>query len=558
MPWHIVPNHSGCPASKPYAVVKDSDSSVAGCHPSRDHATKQLRALYANESSSGSSERFEQGELKPGATFPPSADAGGDQVTSVQDHDTDVEEFGGKPKPGTPPDKRLKRNRSMEVDDVTAATSEDTETQATADEASSTVQWQGVLVPEGNPTGDGREFAIDSVRWVDPPMPLRWQKEGAHGGENDRTVQVGLITRVWRDENNRIMGEGHFDLGGPDNDDAHEAFRRMGAGTAGGISIDADDITDADVEYVFPDNKGETTEDDDVLFMLFQRPEKVIFHSARIRAATLCDIPAFIDAKIHLLSDDERAAMVASPVIEQEQDLQPSDFRSDALVAHAWHDEWRPPADWFADPSLGQVMPIMVTEQGRIYGHAAQWGQCHLGYMGECVMPPFEDEHSYYRTGEVICEDGSHVAVGAITAGIEHARLSAGPSAAKQHYENTDAVVGFVVTGNDKHGIWVAGAIRPDAHPARVQALRGSGQVSPDWRRIGGALRMVGLLTVNVSGYQVPKAKAHSLVAGGQIQSLIVEGMVSVHTPQVSEADLDRRAMLLLRQKLSARVNGEG
>jgi HK97 family phage prohead protease len=48
MPWHVGTAKS-CPASKPYAVVKDSDGSVAGCHPTRERARRQLAALYANE-----------------------------------------------------------------------------------------------------------------------------------------------------------------------------------------------------------------------------------------------------------------------------------------------------------------------------------------------------------------------------------------------------------------------------------------------------------------------------------------------------------------------------
>lgn len=51
MPWHIAKS-SSCPASKPWAVIKDSDDSVAGCHASEASAKKQLAALYANEEKS--------------------------------------------------------------------------------------------------------------------------------------------------------------------------------------------------------------------------------------------------------------------------------------------------------------------------------------------------------------------------------------------------------------------------------------------------------------------------------------------------------------------------
>src|SRR4249920_61338 len=51
MPWHIVEGSASCPKSKPFAVVKDADGSVAGCHPTKAAANKQLAALYANEGS---------------------------------------------------------------------------------------------------------------------------------------------------------------------------------------------------------------------------------------------------------------------------------------------------------------------------------------------------------------------------------------------------------------------------------------------------------------------------------------------------------------------------
>lgn len=46
MPWHISTSKSECSG---YAVVKDSDGSIAGCHDTRSEAEDQLAALYANE-----------------------------------------------------------------------------------------------------------------------------------------------------------------------------------------------------------------------------------------------------------------------------------------------------------------------------------------------------------------------------------------------------------------------------------------------------------------------------------------------------------------------------
>jgi hypothetical protein len=358
---------------------------------------------------------------------------------------------------------------------------------------------------------------------------------------------------VWRDGSN-IMGEGVFDLSGPEDDDAHAAYEDNQSGALTGVSIDADDITDADIEYVFPDASPDEDSDEDepdLFMLLFAAPEKVIFHAARIRAATLCDIPAFVEARLTAIPEDQREAAATMPPVEQ-----PKSLPSDALVASSWLlEEWRPPRAWFSDPKLGQYTPIIVTDQGRVYGHASQWTQCHLGIKEECVSPPFEDYHSYFLTGDVPTDDGSSVAVGQITAGIEHADLSLSWRAAKEHYENTDSVVCDVVVGNDAHGIWVAGAVRPWTDSSRVHALRASGQVSPDWRWVGGGLRMVALLTVNTSGYQTPRVE--TLVAGGHLRSMVASGFVAARRGgRYTDDELEKLGLETLRRKLRSRVHG--
>jgi phage head maturation protease len=50
MPWHVDDNHPDCSG---FAVVKDDDGSVEGCHETREQANRQVAALYANESEVG-------------------------------------------------------------------------------------------------------------------------------------------------------------------------------------------------------------------------------------------------------------------------------------------------------------------------------------------------------------------------------------------------------------------------------------------------------------------------------------------------------------------------
>lgn len=48
MPWHVAKS-SQCGPSKPWAVIKDADGSVAGCHATEESANEQMAALYAKE-----------------------------------------------------------------------------------------------------------------------------------------------------------------------------------------------------------------------------------------------------------------------------------------------------------------------------------------------------------------------------------------------------------------------------------------------------------------------------------------------------------------------------
>lgn len=49
MPWRVEHNPSRCTPSKPWAVVKETDQSVEGCHASKEEANDHMKALYASE-----------------------------------------------------------------------------------------------------------------------------------------------------------------------------------------------------------------------------------------------------------------------------------------------------------------------------------------------------------------------------------------------------------------------------------------------------------------------------------------------------------------------------
>ncbi len=221
---------------------------------------------------------------------------------------------------------------------------------------------------------------------------------------------------------------------------------------------------------------------------------------------------------------------------------------ADAIVASI---PVHPPAEWFANPELDGPTPITITSDGRIYGHAALWGTCHLGNprgAGVCVQPPrSQTDYGLFHLGELETAEGARVPVGQITLDTGHAPLGASARSAAAHYDDTGSVVADVGAGEDEHGIYFAGALRPDATPEKVRKLLAA-KISGDWR--GGEL--VGMLAVNVPGFPVPRTKARLVAdAGGteEVMALVAAGIVGEH-------ELDARELEIRVQVLAARAEG--
>lgn len=231
------------------------------------------------------------------------------------------------------------------------------------------------------------------------------------------------------------------------------------------------------------------------------------------------------------LAQHLRAAGLTPPTYEE----------NEVLVAAGEFD--RPPARWFTDPKFNELTPVIVTDEHtsggwrQILGHGAAWRTCHTAYADACMEAPKEPhgEHSYFRLGEVVCADGSRVAIGTITLGTGHAPVRGiAASQAAEHYDNTGTAVAYVASGEDKYGIWIAGAVKPEVTESQVVALQAA-PLSGDWRRIGGQLRLVAFLAVNHPGFSIPRPRA--FVSQKQQLSLVAAGVVSQDMRRVTRDD---------------------
>lgn len=212
-----------------------------------------------------------------------------------------------------------------------------------------------------------------------------------------------------------------------------------------------------------------------------------------------------------------------------------------------------PPDEWFQDPNLDGPTPITITDDGRIFGHAANWGTCHIGYPrgpGRCVPPPrSRTGYSKFHLGGVQTASGQLLPIGNITLDTGHAPLMRGgrtvdARTAAAHYDDTGTVVADVRAGEDEHGIWFAGALRPDVTASVVRKLLGA-KISGDWR--GGEL--VGMLGVNVPGFPVPRADGILADAGDDTLALVAACIVD--DPQPSPVP-----PMIAAEVLAARAEG--
>lgn len=402
--------------------------------------------------------------------------------------------------------------------------------------------WEGVIAREGEQTGDGRLIEVGALRWDELPIPLRvaFKDVGGHDGAE----VCGRIEVVERRDNGDIYATGTFDLGSAV---GTEAYRQVSEKMSNGVSIDTDDVTfrimaKADLASADDDDDTDASPEADEegrvkVASMSSSDEVTVIESARLRAATLVAVPAFASARVYA------AGQVPAPAepsesgenADSEADFARSEdadpLNRDALIAAAI--PTAPPEAWFKDPGLTGPTALVIEDDGRVYGHIAAWGTCHIGQIGKCVEPPTSpSNYAYFRTGAIQTAEGVSVAVGHLTMDTGHAGPRDSASQAAAHYDNTGYVFADVAAGEDAYGIWVAGSLRPGIPAERVRVAR-SAPISGDWRTIRGSLELVGALAVNVPGFPVPRPKG--LLASGEVKSLQASGVVA-HDDSASRA----------------------
>ncbi len=410
------------------------------------------------------------------------------------------------------------------------------------------VGWVSDLAFEGEATSDGRYMLPGSISWRDLPLTLMAQTVTDDG--HDGAFVAGRIDKINRsssdidgqplpDGTKSVRGSGAFDMGG---ENGAEIARLVADETLRGVSVDLGVL-----DWAFRDpDTGEIIEPADLTEAQMERAFwgelQYAVRKAELMAATVCPTPAFANAKIAVTASGRPVVRLAGTF--------ELDTRDAVLVAAAA--PVAPPRDWFFTGEPDGPVPLTITDTGHVYGHIAAWGACHVGKPGQCFQPPSSPSgYAYFNLTEILCGDGSTVTCGQVTIGTDHAPLAASWREVKAHYEQTGRCIADVRASDGKHGIWVAGALRPHVTDEERREIMGA-KPSGDWRQItpGGPLELVGTLQVNHPGFPVPRPQlalaASAASPDGEPVALIAAGILG-------DEAFDRRL-----QVLEARMGGAG
>lgn len=448
--------------------------------------------------------------------------------------------------------------------------------------------WKMPIAVIGKPTGDGRQFDDGALSHRDLPLPLRYVPSDSGGHAN--AVIVGHISKIGKEDGGMLPASGEF----YDDDSWPEDVRNYAIAAMKftekkvvGPSVDLDQ---AEMEHV-PEPKAYAAwkkeqrgklkaaklahasatgsdcgckSNDEPVFAeeAYDGPRLRMVRSGRVASATLVQIPAFAELAGHAVltavkpkaAPEPTAETIAADgtMIENDVEMIPDEEQEAreimrALIAGGA--PAAPPREWFEDPKLAGPTPLHIGDDGRVYGHAAVWDTCHIGIGSSCVKPPkSQTQYAYFHTGEVVTADGSRLPVGRLTYGAGgHAGPNLGYRAAAEHYDVSNNTGAVVRAGEDAYGIWVAGAVVPEADEAAMRVMR-STPLSGDWRRVGGNLEMVAALHVNTAGFPIPRVMTasadetdlFSLVAAGAL-ALVADGPET--SPALAAMGIDTEEM---------------
>ena len=355
----------------------------------------------------------------------------------------------------------MPENETDQVDEINIDDIELAEQEVAPDR----VPWHGVLAPEGVASGDGRMFAVGSLRHRDLPLPLTWQKTSAEG--HDQNVTVATIE--WMENRDGMWhGGGHFLTTQSEADEVVGLISEFGKF---GVSIDADDAT----------------------FDFDEETEAVVFSDARVCSACIVSIPAFAEAYVALGPGE---IPQTEEVDEAEEDAPTADDSTpsgeDEGVAAAGETvEAKRGPGWVTHPEETRRLHRYWTQPGQpgyakiAWGSPGDFNRCRV-MVGEKIATNSPEDMRHLNA---ICAEWHHDALGIWPGQHAHASEAEG-----LEFGDAGPAVTLVAAGG-----WSA----PSAHfaePTEEELPPGEGIVITDEGRVFGLIAEWGVCHVGLGG----------------------------------------------------------
>jgi hypothetical protein len=181
----------------------------------------------------------------------------------------------------------------------------------------------------------------------------------------------------------------------------------------------------------------------------------------------------------------------------------------------------RPSWDYFHIPEPDVATPHTVEDADEdgfipVYGHLAQWDQCHQGVLGQCIIPPRpSDSYTSWNKSGVLTDNGKVWTGPLCLYGGHHPLADVGSekAMAKAYLQLADGVENawadvHMIAG--QIGPWYCGYVRPGRSDVDVANARAS-RVSGHW--LGDKLKFA--VCVNAEGYDNGDGELELEVAAG-------------------------------------------
>lgn len=411
-----------------------------------------------------------------------------------------------------------------------------------------------VLAVDEWETNDNRYF--ERFEWDTLPLPFMGLTENQGGGHWGAELGGKLETIERMSDGRRIFATGHLDV----TDKGDELAQQIGSQSLRFVSVDPADVeVEEEITKIGTDG--------------WPLDGRLRFTRYVIGGATACPFPGIrlavvwldgMDAPAELTMllpapvprvqipeivdvDDDDIIVIMASAAAVDADAEPTEHAAiladtreqRALLASAAAScvltrdcggPALPPEAMFAPPQLSGPTPLSVELDGHIFGHFALWNVPHRGFLhyqwsDKIYAPRSHQSYAQFMTKstQVACcadpdcgHDRKTIKTGTLVLGTNHAAGRLTPAMAAAYYENTGLAVADVVVGEDAHGPWLSGALRPGVDDKRVRELLGAAP-SGDWRWFGGDLELMAILMVNSEGIPV---RASAYVEEGEVRAL--------------------------------------